>query len=146
MSTPPLPAGLRRTRRLHVANLLHSMCIHVLRQARVADADTGLSPQRLSMLSVLTFAGSHTIGELATIEGVSRPAVSTLVSGLEADGLVRRERLVDDARSVLVHVTSSGRKLMAKGRQGRLQIVSKRLAGLSGSQLDVVEEALKLLE
>lgn len=131
---------------MHIANSLHSLCIQVLRQARTADADTGLSPQRLSVLSVLAFVGSRTIGELAVIEQVSRPAISTLVSALEADGLARRERPAGDARTVIVHVTAAGRKLLEKGRAGRLQLVSGRLAMLDSNQLDVVEEALKLLE
>ncbi len=146
MSTPPLPAGLRRTRQLQIANTLHSLSIHVLRQARVADTVTGLSPQRLSVLSVLAFAGSKSIGDLATIEQVSRPAVSTLVTALEAEGLARRERVANDARTVMVHLTPAGRALLDIARRERLRIVAKRLTGLSAQELGIVAQALELLE
>ena len=130
---------------MQLANTLHSLAILVLRQARVADTETGLNPQRLSVLSVLAFGGSKTIGELATIEQVSRPAVSNLVSALEAEGLAFRERLSSDARSVMVHPSTKGLKLLEQARVGRLQIVAKRLASLSAKELDCVDEALKLL-
>ena len=130
---------------MQLANTLHSLAILVLRQARVADTETGLNPQRLSVLSVLAFGGSKTIGELATIEQVSRPAVSNLVSALEAEGLAFRERLSSDARSVMVLPSTKGLKLLEQARVGRLQIVAKRLASLSAKELDCVDEALKLL-
>ena len=146
MSTPPLPVGFARTRRHKLANELHSLAIHVLRQARVADTETGLSPQRLSVLSVLAFGGAKSIGDLATIEQVSRPAISTLVSALENDGLARRERVSEDARSVMVYATEDGLNVMERGRRGRLEIVAKRLARLTREELDIVERALSLLE
>ncbi|MEP6766043.1 MAG: MarR family transcriptional regulator [Gemmatimonadaceae bacterium] len=146
MSTPPLPQGLARTRRNRLANELHSLSIHVLRQARQADTEIGLSPQRLSVLSVLAFGGAKSIGDLATIEQVSRPAISTLVSALEDAGLARRERVSEDARTVIVHATADGMKLMERGRRGRLEIVSKRLTKLTREDLDTVARALRLLE
>ena len=58
---PPLPAGLRSSRRRRVANELNTTAIHALRVARTTDAESGLSPERLSLLSVLVYAGPRTI-------------------------------------------------------------------------------------
>ena len=51
------PAG-RETHR--IADRLHSAAIHLLRGVRRADRETGLSPQRLSALSVVVFAVAFT--------------------------------------------------------------------------------------
>lgn len=98
------------------------------------------------MLSVLAFVGAKSIGELATIEQVSRPAISTLISALESAGMARRERASDDARGVMVHATPAGLKLMERGRRGRLEVIVKRPAKLSRDELDSVGRALRLLE
>ena len=87
MSTPPLPSGLAPSSVLEVANRLHSAAIHLLRRARIADRDSGLSPERLSLLSVLVYAGPRTLSQLAEIEQVSRPAISRSVKALTKDGL-----------------------------------------------------------
>ena len=70
---PPLPPGLRSTARRRVANELNTTAIHALRRARVSDLDSGLSPERLSVLSVLVYAGPRTMGDLARAEQVTRP-------------------------------------------------------------------------
>ena len=51
---------------------LNSAAIHLLRGMRAADRASGLTPARLSALSVLVFGGPCTLGELARTEDVSR--------------------------------------------------------------------------
>ncbi|MEO5589594.1 MAG: hypothetical protein ABIS03_08415, partial [Gemmatimonadaceae bacterium] len=48
---------------------LHSLAIHLLGSLRSSDAETEISPARLSALTVLVFHGRVPPGELATIEG-----------------------------------------------------------------------------
>lgn len=52
-----------------------------------------------------------TSADLAARTGVSAPAVTKVVSGLERAGLVRRERDPADARLVRVWLTEAGRAL-----------------------------------
>jgi DNA-binding MarR family transcriptional regulator len=52
-----------------------------------------------------------TSADLASRTGVSAPAVTKVVSGLERSGLVRRERDASDARLVRVWLTDAGRAL-----------------------------------
>ena len=63
-----------------VADHLHSAAIHLLRLVRRRDAETGLSPARLSALSVLVFGGPRTVGDLAADEQVRSPTMSRLVA------------------------------------------------------------------
>lgn len=133
MSIPPLPAEAD-DETMQLANALHSFCIHLLRGARKADAESGLSPERLSLLSVLVYAGPQTITALARIESVSAPAISRIVTYLEKGGLVRRRRNRQDARIVAVEATKKGRTLMDKGRMARLALIAAQLETLTPAQ------------
>jgi len=73
-----------------VADLLHSAALHLLRRLRAEDDALGVSPPRLSALSVVVVAGPIGIGALAAAEGVAAPTMTRLVDGLERDGFVRR--------------------------------------------------------
>jgi DNA-binding MarR family transcriptional regulator len=146
LSIPPLPDGLGNSQLNHVANALHSYAIHVLRRARAVDRESGLSPQRLSLLSVLTYVGPRTVSQLADAEQVSRPAISTLLTALERKGLARRERSSADARQVLVHATAKGKRLVEAGRKRRVERIASQLGSLSAAQLGLVDEAIRILE
>lgn len=145
MSIPPLPAGLADSQSARAANALHSLSIHILRRARTADRETGLSPERLSLLSVLAFAGPRSVSALAEIEGVSRPAISRIAGALESQGLVDRDRDPDDGRGVVVRATAKARKLVERGRRRRVELIEKELHGLSRRELSVLGEALEIL-
>lgn len=146
MSTPPLPPGLDDSRLARVANQLHSTAIHLLRRARVVDRATGLSAERLSLLSVLAFAGPKTVSELADAEMVSRPAISRILNALETAGLARRERTTADRRQVLVRATRKGRSLVDAGRRRRLQRIAEELSRLDGKDLAILEAATEVLQ
>lgn len=146
MSTPQLPVGLPDTRTVRIANRLHSMAIHLLRRARREDRATGLTPERLSLLSVLVFAGPKMAGELAEIEMVSRPAITRILNALEKLGLVRRERSSEDRRRVLVEATDRGRDLVEGRRRRRVERIALELEQLSRSDLATLATATKALE
>lgn len=146
MSIPPLPAGLEDTAETRTANTLHSLAIHLLRRARLADRRSGLSPERLSLLSVLAFAGPQTVGALAHMESVSAPAISRIASSLEKLGLARRERGDVDARQVRISATAKGKRLMDEGRRRRLEIIAADLKDLSRSDLAVLGAVAGVLQ
>lgn len=128
-----------------VADRLHSAAIHILRRVRRLDLAMGLTPARLSVLSVLVFGGPKTLGELATIEQVSPPTMTRLVAGLEREQLLRRESDASDRRIVRVAATSRAARLMQKGRQARVTDLANTLATLSTEDLAVVSRATEIL-
>lgn len=111
--------------------MLHRGAIGLLRGVRVADEETGVSPPRLSALSVLVFGGAQSLKSLAAAEGVKPPTMSKLVGELEAAGLVRKAADREDRRGVKIEATAAGRKLMLEGRERRLVLLKARLAGLT---------------
>jgi DNA-binding MarR family transcriptional regulator len=106
----------------------------------------GISPPRLSALSVVVSAGPIGIGALAATEGVSAPTMTRLVDGLERDGFVRRGADPDDARGVLVRPTSRGRRLLTEGRARRIRMLADALRDLSADELSAVGRGTDLID
>src|ERR1700678_859377 len=66
-----------------------------------------LSRTEVGLLNTLS-SGPRRITELAELEGLAQPTMTSLVQRLEQQGLVRRDRQADDGRVVLVQLTDSG--------------------------------------
>jgi DNA-binding MarR family transcriptional regulator len=144
MATSRRPSPAREVGR--IADRLHSAAIHLLRRLRVEDEALGISAPRLSVLSVLVFAGPKRIGELARIEQVEPPTMTRLVDGLVGDGLARREPDPGDARAVRVRATAKGTGALRRGRARRLRVLEARLSSLSPTELASVGEGVEVLE
>lgn len=129
-----------------VADRLHSAAIHLLRRLRVEDEALGISAPRLSILSVLVFAGPKRIGELARIEQVEPPTMTRLVDGLVRDGLAVREPDPDDARAVRVRTTPRGAKTLRRGRARRVETLRGTLTSLSPTELAALGKGVEVLE
>lgn len=129
-----------------VANQLHTLAVHLLRQARISDRESGLTPERLSLLSILAYAGPQTITDLAEQEMVSLPAITRIVNYLEELDYVQRDRGSEDGRVVLVSVTESGREILEEGRRRRVEHVADILSSMRRLELMVVSEATDLLD
>lgn len=129
-----------------VANRLHSAAIHLLRHVRRTDERTGLSPARLSVLSVLVFGGPTTISDLAEAEQVSPPTMSRLVSALEGQGLVERKPDVHDGRVVHVAATPEGARLLLQARRARVELLATRIGDLDPSDIELLGKASEILE
>ena len=128
------------------ADRLHSAAIHLLRNVRASDVETGLSPARLSALSVLVFGGPRTISELAAAEQVRLPTMSGIVRGLEDENLVRRANDPRDRRASRIHATARGRSLLLRGRARRVDNLEERLKTLDREELRTLAAAAALIE
>jgi DNA-binding MarR family transcriptional regulator len=129
-----------------VAGLLHSAALHLLRRLRAEDDALGISPSRLSALSVVVFAGPLGIGDLAAAEGVAASTMTRLVDGLEHDGLVGRGPDPADRRGVLVRATPKGTRVLRRGRRRRLDLLASGLRTLSATDLAAVARGAELME
>lgn len=112
------------------ARHLNSAAIHLLRGLRAADRASGLTPARLSALSVLVFGGPCTLGRLAATEDVTAPTMTRIVDGLEQLGLAARAAHPDSARQVLVSPTEAGTDLMLRAADRRVATIVAALRTL----------------
>ena len=86
---------------------LNSFSIHLLRAMRRVDAQSGLTPARMSALSVLHFGGPRSLGRLARDEEVTSATMSRLVDALCSLGLVERRPHPEHRGMVVVAVLLS---------------------------------------
>jgi DNA-binding MarR family transcriptional regulator len=115
---------------------MNSFAIHLLRSMRRVDAESGLTPARLSALSVIHFGGPLPLGRLAKAEGVSSPTMSRVVDGLCEQGLAERRPHEINGRVTLVAATPSGSALMRRAAARRADVIVEALAGLPARQRD----------
>jgi DNA-binding MarR family transcriptional regulator len=113
------------------AAALNSGAIHLLRALRRVDKAAGLTPARLSALSVLVFGGPCTLGRLADIEEVAGPTMTRIVDGLSELGLAQRSTHPHSGRAVLISATPSGSELMHAAADRRHQAIVASMAELS---------------
>jgi len=137
-ATPTDPAA--------VAHALHSAAIHLLRRVRQEDERSGVPPGQASALSVLVFGGPMRLTDLARIEQVKPPTMTRIVAGLEAQALVRRRAVAEDARAVRLEATPRGTRVMHEGRRRRVERLTRSLQTLSARDLQILARASKLME
>lgn len=129
-----------------LADRLHSTAIHLLRLVRVQDAATGIAPARLSALSVIVFGGPISLNDLARAEQVRPPTMSRIVDALEDAGLAKRTVNPDDRRAITIEATKKGTEMLQQGRRRRVEMLARRLAGLSREELRDLEAGVVALQ
>lgn len=125
---------------------LNSFAIHLLRGLHEVDARSGLTPSRLSALSVLHFAGPRSLGRLARDEEVTSATMSRLVDALCELGLAVRSAHEDNARMVTVSATPAGSALMEAAAARRTAVIAGALADLPPAQRRAVLAATPYLD
>jgi DNA-binding MarR family transcriptional regulator len=128
-----------------LATRLNSVSIHLVRRARTADTALGVPPGQLSALSVLVFGGERTVAQLAEAEQVTSPTMTRIVDGLEQASLAERHPHPHDRRATLVRATTKGRRVMERGRQRRVDLITGLLDRLSDDDLTALRRAVKAL-
>ncbi len=112
------------------ASDLNSAAIHLLRGLRATDRRAGLTPARLSALSVVVFGGPCPLGRLAATEDVAGPTMTRIVDGLVELGLAERRPHPDGGRIVLIAPTAAGERTMREAAQGRIDTIVGALSAL----------------
>jgi len=130
------------------ADRLHSVALHLMRAMRGPDESAGMSRSRLSALSVIVFFPGIAPAALAESEGVTRPTITSLIQGLEHDGLIVRKapKAGEDARFVRLFATPSGERKLREVREARLAAIDAALSDLNARERDALARALDALE
>jgi DNA-binding MarR family transcriptional regulator len=128
------------------ASALNSGAIHVLRSLRDVDRLAGLTPARLSALSVLVFGGPCSLGTLAGAEGVAGPTMTRIVDGLIDAGLAERQPHPTDGRAVLIAATAEGDALMRAAQRRRIEALAAALDSLPTAAQRQIASSVELLD
>lgn len=125
--------------------------------ARAAEALYGLlttavrrTPRELSLTALSTLAtlgrtGPRRITDLAAVEGVTQPAMTSLVTRLETAGWVRRQRYPRDGRVALVEVTEAGSDYLEQCRRAGADALTVLVAKLSEADRAALDAAVPAL-
>jgi DNA-binding MarR family transcriptional regulator len=109
-------------------------------------AERGFPDVRASYGSVLVplfERDRRRLGELAAESRLSKQAMTGLVKLCERDGLVVRERDVDDGRAFRVSLSARGRRLQAVADQVLRELDEELGRSLGARRRDALVEALK---
>jgi len=129
-----------------LADRLHSTAIRLLRLVRAQDSASGITPARLSALSVIVFGGPVSLRDLARAELVRPPTMSRIVDVLETQGLARRDVNQQDRRAVLIEATRKGEALLNQGRNRRVKFLASYLSHLDSSEFANIERAVQAIQ
>jgi DNA-binding MarR family transcriptional regulator len=132
--------------RSEIAALLHEQFARLTRRLRTLDLPNGMTPERLSALSVIEKRGPISVTALADTELVRPATMSRMVSALVDEGLVKRSGDKTDGRGVLVSATPKGRRVYQRAQEQRLAHLAEVLESLSDDQLVAMRNLTSALE
>ncbi len=120
--------------------------VRVLRlSARRVESSTGLSAAQLFVLRQVAEAPGVSLTELAAQTLTDRTSVRFVVNRLAADGLVQRERALDDRRRATVRPSAAGQALLREAPQAPTTELLAGFARLSDGDLRSLATALARL-
>lgn len=101
----------------------------------------------ISQLQILELTGERprTVSELAALQGVSKATMSATLSRMTRQGLVSRQKPLDDQRVVFIEPTAAGRAVSEEAREKAEAILDEMIASLSREEKDTLLRGLILL-
>ncbi|MET8280741.1 MarR family transcriptional regulator [Micromonospora sp. NPDC005174] len=107
-------------------------------------------PRDMSLTSAATLAtldrtGPRRITDLAAVEGITQPAMTTLVRVMEVSGLVERRGDASDRRVTLVCLTEAGAAYVRTRRQAGVHAFERLIDELTGDEVEALVAALPAL-
>ncbi|MFB6892038.1 MarR family winged helix-turn-helix transcriptional regulator [Kitasatospora sp. NPDC056327] len=108
-------------------------------------------PRDMSLTSAATLAtlertGPRRITDLAAVEGVTQPAMTSLVRVMEESGLVERRGDASDRRVTLVCLTEAGASYVRTRRRAGVDAFERLIGGLTRDEVEALAAALPALK
>jgi DNA-binding MarR family transcriptional regulator len=116
------------------------------RRLRASGSPGELTFPEVAALARLERCGPSTSAELARIEQISPQSMGATLAGLEERGLVARSADPADGRRVVMSVTESGRQVVGKRRDARVEQIATALDGFTKSELQRILSAAPLIQ
>jgi DNA-binding MarR family transcriptional regulator len=140
----PVDSTVRERRLDDIAEALPQRATAISRLF-VAHTSVEISRTEIGVLRALSDRPRR-ITELAALEGVTQPGITTLVTRLEARGWVARETDPSDARAVLVTLTGPGRQVFDRLRAEYRALLHEEMATLPDRDVAALARAVEILD
>ena len=128
-----------------MAHLVKDAARSFLRSLQVRIADHGVSLGHWVFLRILWEHDGLTQRELSQEAGVMEPTTAVALRAMEDLGLIRRERLPDNRKSVYVYLTRKGKGLRAKLVPLAEEVNELAMAGLSSADISTTRRSLLVM-
>jgi DNA-binding MarR family transcriptional regulator len=99
----------------------------------------------LSVLHTLSRRGPMRLTAMTATEQLTQPAMTSLVSRLERDGLVERRPDPSDGRAVLVSLTAAGAEIVRARHANRVARLGQLIAAMDDEQRDAIARSMPAL-
>jgi DNA-binding MarR family transcriptional regulator len=132
--------------RSEIAALLHEQFARLTRRLRTLELPQGMTPERLSALSVIEKRGPISVTALADTEMVRPATMSRMITALVDEGLAKRTDDKNDGRGVLISVTPKGRRAYQRAQEQRLSRFAEVLDSLSDEQVGAMRNLSEALD
>ncbi|TQV80531.1 MarR family winged helix-turn-helix transcriptional regulator [Denitrobaculum tricleocarpae] len=113
-----------------------------LRFLRQGMAELDLSPARFQILQALSKGQARSMVDLAERLCVTKRNITTLVDGLEKDGLAARRPHPTDRRSTLVVLTQTGEAVFVEAARVQTESLTELLGNLEPAEREAMAQAL----
>jgi DNA-binding MarR family transcriptional regulator len=134
------PASARTNRSLEIGEALHRLAASAVRRSR-----SNVSLTSLSTLATLERSGQRRITDLASVEGITQPAMTALVNALERAELVERDPDSSDKRVTLIALTRAGARVLQTRRRAGAKAFAELIDKLSPDEVQALVNALPAL-
>lgn len=102
----------------------------------------GMNLSDMLCLSIISGAGPMTLGQLASMMGLSTGSITGLVDRLERLDLVRRQRDVEDRRRIMIHLNPARSKEIGQAFVPMLESRWQHLEQFTDDELGVISRYL----
>lgn len=128
-------------RTVELAGVLQNLYGTVFRHA-----PRDISLTSVGTLSTLDRTGPRRLTDLAVIEGITQPSMTSLVTSLEQAGLVERRKDPADRRVVLIALTESGATYVRERRRTTGELFARLLGKLPPDEVAALVAAIPALD
>lgn len=132
-------------RALNALIALSRCAASVSRDLAPSIRDAGLSESQFGVLEAILHLGPLAPCDLGEKLLTSRPNITAVVDDLEGKGLVRRERSREDRRSLTVHLTAAGERLIGSEMPRHVSAIARRLGALGAAEQEELARLCKKL-
>ncbi len=131
---------------IEIADRLRPVLLTIGRELRRELAPLGVTGGQASLLAAIHRTPGIGVRDLAQLERMSAPGMSTNLSRLERMGFVIRTRGTGgDRRRVGLTLSPDGEEMLQRVRSLRTRWLAERLEGLSPAELAAVDAAIEPL-
>jgi DNA-binding MarR family transcriptional regulator len=131
---------------IEIADRLRPVLLTIGRELRRELAPLGVTGGQASLLAAIHRTPGIGVRDLAQLERMSAPGMSTNLSRLERMGYVIRTRGTGgDRRRVGLTLSPDGEQMLQRVRSLRTRWLAERLEGLSPAELAAVDAAIEPL-